>query len=339
MNDTNSQEVTAAQELFRRAQQAMLDMFRMPPVSDPDKTVETVGAKLLESQKRAFDLMNGFAGVWKDLAERGIAGPDAWKKVLDEASKMLTGSSAEFDAAGLLEAWRKNGELMLNPFKSWQEAAGKLMPPGALAWPPGPAAWALGGTPGGVAPPFAGPSGMAGLFGAPGGGAGAAFGNEMMSWLSSPGFGIAREYQSRIGALFEHWIGYQQKDFEYKQSLTGAWAEAFRNMTERMGEMLREGKQIEQPRDLIDLWIEVADDVFTRLFCTEEFSLMQSELLNAGHRVRLARRQLTEELLKAYDLPTREDLEEAHRVIHQLRRELRATQREIAALRDERSEA
>jgi class III poly(R)-hydroxyalkanoic acid synthase PhaE subunit len=104
-------------------------------------------------------------------------------------------------------------------------------------------------------------------------------------------------------------------------------------MTERMATLAREGKRFEKPRELLDEWVKVADEVFTAHFCSEGFCSAQAQLLNAAHRVRRQRRDLMEDALRASDLPTRSDLEEAHKMIYELRKELRGVERELDALR------
>lgn len=291
-------EPQAAEELLKKAQEAMLGLFRMPFGNGSGDVVEQVTDRVVESQKRAFDMMRSFAHVWGDLAERGVDGPESWHRVLDETTKTMSNLSSGFDVKQLIDSWRTQGEQMMDMFRPWQAATGHGMPSARQAWP---------------------------------------FGQEITSFISSPGFGVTREYQSQINHLFGDWLEYQRVDFEYKRTLLEAWTEAFRSMTERTSRMVREGKKFDHPREMMDLWVEVADQIFTDLFHTETFSTLQAELLNAAHRIRKGRRSLAEQMLKSSDLPTKSDLEEAHRSIYLLRKEVRALQRKMEAMEQERN--
>ncbi|MEL6185164.1 MAG: poly(R)-hydroxyalkanoic acid synthase subunit PhaE [Myxococcota bacterium] len=294
MTTETTQETPPAEELLRRAQEAMLGMFRMAPSMSGQPTAEAVTERFLESQRRAFDMMRGFTSVWTDLAERGVSGPEAWKRVLDDTAKLM-GAQAAFGGSSeqLMTAWREQGERMLEMFRPFAAAAQSASP---------------------------GP-----------------FDSEMTAFLSSPSFGMGREYQTQVGHLFEVWLRQKETELQYQQHLNSAWTKAFQQMTERMEVMVREGRRFENPRELMELWVQVGDDVFTDLFHTEAFSKAQAEMLNAAHEVRRGRRDLTEAVLKASDLPTLSDIEVAHRAIYELRREVRALKRELATLREERS--
>lgn len=287
------------QELLQKARQAMLDMFKLAPSPSPDQTVEAVAERVLDSQNVAFDVMRSFASVWTELAEKGISTPAQWKEILERTSEQLRPTSeGMLDPKQVLDQWRSQGEQWMATFAPWRDAAGANSPFQVPAFPGG---------------------------------------EEMTAFLSSPSIGLAREYQNEVNHLFEEWLEYQKADFEYKQLLGQAWSDAFKSMIDRMGAMLQKGEHFESPRQLIDVWIEVADEVFTDLFQTEDFSLKQSELLNYSHAVRKGRKALTEKVLRASDLPTRSDVDEAHRVIYQLRKEVRALRKEVDGLRAERS--
>lgn len=290
--ESRSDDLPPAEELLERAREAMLGMFRMaPPSAVPGfaSTAETVAERVIDSQNRAFDMMRGFTSVWTDLAERGVSGPDAWKRVLEDTSRLMGTTNAAEETEHLMAAWREQGERMLEMFNPFPATAGSM-----------------GDHP---------------------------FQQEMTGFLSSPAFGLGREVQGQVGALFEEWLVHKQKDFEYQRSLTEAWSEAFRKMTEKMEGMVKEGRRFENPRELMDLWVKVGDEVFTELFHTERFSQLQAEMMNAAHRVRRGRRELAEMMLRSNDLPTTSDVEAAHKAIYELRKEVRGLRRELAQLK------
>lgn len=278
--DTVGSGTESAEAMFRRARDAMFEMFRFPESGgDPARLVMD---RFVESQRQATELFGAFAESWRDLAEKG-AGPEAWKNHFDQWAAGMEKFEAPFDPSEALKTWKQS----LSEMPDWSTYAN-------------PWAKAEGG---------------------------------LFDWLSSPGFGMGRAYQAKMGALFEAWLDQQTKEAEYRQVLAKTWSEAFRTLSERMGERLSEADPVTTPRELMDLWVKLADERFTEVFHTETFSQLQSSMLNAAHRVRALRKDLAQGWLKAHDMPTGQDLDEAHRTIYALRKQLRSLEREVAEMK------
>lgn len=289
MTTTTRENATSqpAEELFRRAREAMFEMFRFP--SSGADTVEAVTQRIIASQRQAAELIDAFAKGWVELAEQGMVQPERWREQLDRWAGALGRMDGPFDAEAALRAWREGGERSIETLRSMMAGAPALatdLPPGA----------------------------------------------DLTAFLRSPGFGLGREYQNRLGELFEAWLEQQRLEGDYRGKLAEAWSEAFRALSERLTQRLTDGKPVQDPKELVDLWVEIADERFTQLFHTEAFSTLQSSMLNAAHRVRRLRRELTESVLRANDMPTRRDLDEAHRAIYALRKQVRCLTREVERL-------
>lgn len=279
-------------EAVARAREAMLEMLRLGTMGSAAATPEQVAERFAQGQRAATDMMQGLARAWSELAQQGGTDPSAWRKLMAQWTEGMQAASTETPLGlGDPSAWRK----LVDQWTSMSSPSSWS----AMAWPEA------------MKPP---------MFDS----------DEIAGFLSSPGFGLGREYQAELAGLLQEWGSYQAKDLEYKQSLAQAWNDAFRAMTERAAERMKEGKLLDSPDEVMKLWVEVADGVFTELFHTEAFSRLQAELLNAAHSVRRRRRELMETVLKAQDLPTRRDLDEAHRAIYALRKEVRALRRALA---------
>lgn len=87
-------------------------------------------------------------------------------------------------------------------------------------------------------------------------------------------------------------------------------------------------------RGLFERWIETGDRVLLEMYRTDEYLAAQRELLESLMRYRVRWQALQDLLAQAAGRPTREELDDAYRSIHELRRELRAqrrVQRELLA--------
>jgi class III poly(R)-hydroxyalkanoic acid synthase PhaE subunit len=110
------------------------------------------------------------------------------------------------------------------------------------------------------------------------------------------------------------------------------WFDAFERLMARSLQMAQEGQTISGVREMMRMWTEVADDVFTEMFGSDLYIETQSRMVNASMAYRVAQRRIMETVLAAYDMPTRKEVDEAHRRIYELRREVRELKRQVEQL-------
>ena len=99
-----------------------------------------------------------------------------------------------------------------------------------------------------------------------------------------------------------------------------------------MADRAEQGEMIGSVRDLLLLWGQVADRVFIDTFRTDEFIQIQGQFLQAAMTYRIQQREIAEASLSLYDLPTRSEVDEAHRNIYELRKEVKALKKALADL-------
>ena len=266
-NPTNSR-LPETEQLLRKAHDAIIAMFQLTRVTDHRDTPNTVGVKIFQSQRQAFEMTEMLADVWADLIERGTSSALEWKHLIASAEAHI---QAEL--------------LNLPPDTTQDPAQNKKQTLRDILSPP--------------------PS---------------------ESLLTSP------EYSDALNKLYRAWVDHQKKDQIYRAYLSGAWLETFKVMTAHIEIMVDQGIRFEHPRDLVDTWINTADEIFGRHLNHADFLKLQAEVFNSGHHFRKLRRRITEDLLIAHDLPTRTELEEAYRVIHELQKEVRELKQRIEIL-------
>jgi hypothetical protein len=75
---------------------------------------------------------------------------------------------------------------------------------------------------------------------------------------------------------------------------------------------------------MLDHWLAVANEELTRTQRTDEFLDAQRKLLRAGVDYRLKERELVEIWCETHSIPTRTEVDDLHRTVHELRRQVRA---------------
>jgi polyhydroxyalkanoate synthesis regulator phasin len=73
----------------------------------------------------------------------------------------------------------------------------------------------------------------------------------------------------------------------------------------------------------------VFDRVFAQTFRAENALEVQGNFLNSAMTYRLYQQQLMEVFLKMYDLPTRSEVDEIHRSIYELRKEIKSLKKAL----------
>ena len=113
--------------------------------------------------------------------------------------------------------------------------------------------------------------------------------------------------------------------------VAGAWTEASRRFAQEFQEAALAGKVLSQPKDALKLWLDVANRTLLETHRSERFLAAQAELLRHGMDFLLAEREMVEALVEPAGLPTRTEIDEVHRSVHELKRRVRALEKAAAA--------
>lgn len=151
-------------------------------------------------------------------------------------------------------------------------------------------------------------------------------------WLQSPAFGPGREHQARWQALLRAQEEYQQHSRAYVDQIRQALDEAFALFEQRLAEHEQPGSQLTSARAMFDLWIEVAEEAYAKVAMSEPFQQVYASLGNAQMRLRAGLQREVEQMSERIGLPTRSEMDAAHRRIAELERSLRRLQAQVAVL-------
>lgn len=150
-------------------------------------------------------------------------------------------------------------------------------------------------------------------FGAPAGGRDA---------FSLPTFGLTREHQERWQQLAGAFAQYQGSQQDYQTLLMQASSAAF-GLFERKLAARDAATPIESPRALFDLWIDAAEEAYAEVALSPAFRKAYADMVGGQMRLRQAVQREVEQACRVLDLPTRSELDGAHRKIAELERALR----------------
>ena len=143
------------------------------------------------------------------------------------------------------------------------------------------------------------------------------------SWLGTPAFGFAREHQERWQALAQAQLHYQQQSQAYNALMAEAGQNAFARFEDKLAERSEPGRQLQSARALFDLWIDAAEDAYAEIALSPRFRDAYAALVNSQMKLRGAIQTEVEHATGLFGIPTRTEIDAAHRKIVQLEREVR----------------
>lgn len=154
---------------------------------------------------------------------------------------------------------------------------------------------------------------------------------ESTSWLGMPAFGFAREHQERWQKLAQAQLDYQERNSAYNALMMKAAQSAYELFEDKLLEREEPGRQLTSARALFDLWIDAAEEAYAQIALSPEFRQVYGELVNAQMRLRNAIQKEIEQVNGMLGMPTRTEMDGAHRKIAELERALSRLRNAVAA--------
>ncbi|MCX6047386.1 MAG: hypothetical protein NT075_19950 [Chloroflexi bacterium] len=307
--DTPTQDPTAnllatLLEQWRTWAEQSMNLF----TPESTRTAEAAASQFFASQEHLLQLMRLVTAAWQSISEQAASSAE-WQKVLQSYMEQLRQQLQALQAAGFdpEKLWQRYRQQMQNLDQPWVAPWLKM----AEQWQTAGQAQA--------APPWAELNNIGWQ----------AFEQIFSPFLAAPSLGLHREWTERAKKSFSLWSDYQQALLAYQTLLGNAWINAFMALLQKLHTMAQHGQTFEHPRQFSTLWVAVADEHYLDLFHSEAYAKAQSTVINSGMALRRQLRELNETWLRSQDMPTRSDLDEAHRQIYELRKELKALKQAI----------
>ncbi len=154
---------------------------------------------------------------------------------------------------------------------------------------------------------------------------------ESERWLHLPAFGPAREHQERWQALIQSQQDYQRRLADFEQLMLRVAQLAFERFETLLEARSEPGQQITSARALFDLWIDAAEQAYAEVALSPDFRRVYGALTNAQMRLRLGVQGEVEQICVLLGMPSRTEVDSAHRKIAELERRLRRMEKQASA--------
>ena len=114
-------------------------------------------------------------------------------------------------------------------------------------------------------------------------------------------------------------IDFNNSLLEYYGNLSETWIDAQKKVTSKMGDVPQDEESIEAYKRV---WIDMFENNFTQLFDSKEFSKNYNNLVSKELELMKRWNTIMDIMLKASNLPTKEEIEEIYKEMHSLKQRI-----------------
>lgn len=136
------------------------------------------------------------------------------------------------------------------------------------------------------------------------------------------------DVERKMLTVFNAWTALRRRSLEHNTVVLDAWLQAAGRFAKSLNERAEKGETLESWRALLALWVETANEALLETQRSEPFLKTQREVLKASTDLRLAQQEVAEFYSEVFGYPTRAELDDVHKSVTELRRELRAMKRQ-----------
>lgn len=150
------------------------------------------------------------------------------------------------------------------------------------------------------------------------------------SLMRSPLLGPSREFNGKLLRTFDAWAIFYRNSIDYQTVMTDIQVRSFEELMRQLVVLAEKGEPVNDWRQFQQLWGRVADDVYEQAFCSEDNLKVRGRFLNSLNTYRIYQQDLMELWMKLMNLPSRGEVDEVHKNIYELRKEVKTLKATLA---------
>jgi hypothetical protein len=143
----------------------------------------------------------------------------------------------------------------------------------------------------------------------------------------SPRLADLFDVERRFLAVFRGWLAVRRRTYEYNGLMLQAWMRATQRFSKELNLRADNGEKLESWRDVLTIWVETANSELLETQRTDGYLAAQRQLVSASTELRLAQQEIAEFYSEVFAVPTRTELDDVHKGLTELRREVRTLRR------------
>lgn len=150
------------------------------------------------------------------------------------------------------------------------------------------------------------------------------------SLTNVPLLGISRGFNSQSLQVMDAWAKLYPTAVNYQIILLEIQTQSFRELLQELNSLAAKGEAVRDWEHLQQLWSFTADRVFEQAFCSEDNLRVRGKFLNAINNYKFCQQEFMELWMKMMNLPIRSEVDEIHKNIYELRKEVKSLKKKLA---------
>ncbi|MGK7930596.1 MAG: class III poly(R)-hydroxyalkanoic acid synthase subunit PhaE [Microcystaceae cyanobacterium] len=151
----------------------------------------------------------------------------------------------------------------------------------------------------------------------------------LSKYWQMPLVGPTRQFSGKLLKGFDAWSNLYRASQNYQFILADIQVKSFEALMEKLVEMAADGETVTDLPAFQRIWTSVADAEFEKAFCQEKNLKIRGEFLNSLNLYRLQQQELQEIWMKGMNMPSRQEIDEMHKTIYELRKEVKALKKAL----------
>ena len=145
--------------------------------------------------------------------------------------------------------------------------------------------------------------------------------------VNGPEFADIGNLEKEFMAISADWKAFQSACADYQTIIASSWARAFNEFTEKINS--EQLLQSQSQKELFSIWLSKADKALIDMQRSDDFLRAQRNLVSASTKFKQKQTAMVEAWCESISIPTRSEVDDVHKVVYELRREVRQLKQEI----------
>ncbi len=151
---------------------------------------------------------------------------------------------------------------------------------------------------------------------------------EFRRFYQIPQLGLTRTYQEKFNQVMDKYNVYQATLSEFLRVLSLPFNHTAVVMQEKIGELAEKGALPDDSQKYYQMWIKILEGHYMKLFQSAEYTQILANTLNATAEFTTARDAVIQDMMSGLPIPTRKELDELERELYELKKRIRAVEKE-----------
>ena len=147
--------------------------------------------------------------------------------------------------------------------------------------------------------------------------------------INLPDFADAGVIEKLFLKSSDDWLNVRDASSNYQAIIAESWMNTYNNYVQDVNRFFENQPEEMNFQSLLDHWLKLANEEMIKVQRSDEFLKVQNKLVDATAKYKLTQRELMESWCEMHDIPTRTEVDDLHKIVHDLRKEVRNLKRKL----------